>query len=150
MQRSKNAINWQEIASVPGQGFSSSIIDYSMKDLGLEAGQHYYRLQQFDFDGSSEYSNIEVISINSDQEGRKAISLYPNPINTVSELNIEGIKADHATLSIFGMQGNNILRQSIGKDAVIPMQELVSRTGIYLLYIEDGNDLTILKLIVEE
>jgi hypothetical protein len=40
-------------------------------------GTSYYRLKQRDFDGTTEYSNIEVVNF----EGLEIISLFPNPSN---------------------------------------------------------------------
>ncbi len=42
----------------------------------------YYRLKQTDFDGSFKYFNIVPVRFESNNEGIRSVSLFPNPMNS--------------------------------------------------------------------
>ena len=77
IERSTNASDWSPLDSVDGAGNSNAVLSYHYPDNNPYSGTSYYRLKQRDFDGTTEYSNIEVVNF----EGLEIISLFPNPSN---------------------------------------------------------------------
>lgn len=75
VQKSKDGISWIEIDQVLGAGTSVQTNVYSINDYTPYMGTSYYRLEQFDFNGSSEYSNIDAVTF----RGLELMNLYPNP-----------------------------------------------------------------------
>lgn len=65
VERSLNAIDWEEITIIEGNGTSSTPIYYNYKDYTYDKNSiNYYRLRQVDFSGDYDYSNIiSVISM---------------------------------------------------------------------------------------
>jgi hypothetical protein len=61
IERSRDAINWDNIGIVPGNGNSSTSIMYEFDDDSYDNGTNYYRLTQTDFDGK--FETFEIISI---------------------------------------------------------------------------------------
>ena len=51
VERSDDAIEFEEIASIPGQGNSSVLTHYSFFDPGVKEELTYYRIRQIDYDG---------------------------------------------------------------------------------------------------
>ena len=75
IERSTDANDWSPLDSVDGAGNSNAVLTYHYPDNNPYSGTSYYRLKQRDFDGTTEYSNIEVVNF----EGLEIISLFPNP-----------------------------------------------------------------------
>lgn len=73
IQYSTNGYDWVDIGKKMGAGNSSEQIDYSFIHETPFAGKNYYRLKQVDFDGSWEFSDIQLINL-----GNK-FTLFPNP-----------------------------------------------------------------------
>ncbi|MEO8231635.1 MAG: sialidase family protein, partial [Ignavibacteriota bacterium] len=71
---------WQKIGYVGGFGTTTEPKSYLFTDSKITVGNYAYRLKQFDYDGTYEYSN----EINVDVNGPEQYSLdqnYPNPFN---------------------------------------------------------------------
>ena len=77
LKRSYDGVDFIEIALIDGQGNSNKVKDYSYTDRETKFGVVYYRLDQIDFNGSIEKS--EVVSINRRAENVGLLSVYPNP-----------------------------------------------------------------------
>jgi hypothetical protein len=79
IQRSDDAINFNTIGWVNGNGNSSSPLSYDFDDLNVAANKtYYYRLNQIDFSGSSEMTHIVSAKI-SDNEAFNVSDFIPNP-----------------------------------------------------------------------
>ena len=74
--RSRDAITWEEIGIVGGQGTTSEIQYYEFTDRSPYSGRSYYRLKQNDFNGDSE--TFEAISVRFDRL-QSTLEMYPNP-----------------------------------------------------------------------
>lgn len=95
IQRSPDSKTWENIGRVNGNGNSFELINYQFIDNRPLTGFNYYRLQQVDFDGHFEYSN--VISVKFIEN--TGISIYPNPVLneltvTFDTENEEGLSAE--------------------------------------------------------
>ncbi len=77
IEKSRDAFNWTVQKEVSAAGFSTSIQNYQWLDENPLNGIAYYRLSQFDFDGSSKV--YPLVSVNCMEEND--LSLYPNPAN---------------------------------------------------------------------
>lgn len=75
VQRSQDALNWEEIGVVTGLGTSVKREDYLLNDYSPHNGINYYRLEQFNFNGDSEYSEVKAVNYS----GNEFINVYPNP-----------------------------------------------------------------------
>jgi hypothetical protein len=94
---------------VQGNGNSSSLIKYSYNDYSSHGNISYYRLQQFDFDGESEYSPIVKIEF----ENRLFnVNLYPNPAKDEVTINFEQ-KVGNATIHIVNVNGQTVKREDV-------------------------------------
>ncbi len=54
IQRSQDAYTWENLEKINGAGYSSSTLNYNIKDPKPYLGTSYYRLAQTDYDGTTE------------------------------------------------------------------------------------------------
>ncbi|HBX53293.1 MAG: hypothetical protein A2275_10590 [Bacteroidetes bacterium RIFOXYA12_FULL_35_11] len=79
LERSTDALLWNEITSIDGAGNSNQLLQYSYIDTDVsEDGVYYYRLVSIDLNGTAEYSKI--IFADCYNIGFDIISIYPNPV----------------------------------------------------------------------
>ncbi|MEM6348313.1 MAG: BspA family leucine-rich repeat surface protein [Bacteroidota bacterium] len=137
------------IGQIKGAGNSSLPIDYAFIDRNPQASIVYYRLQQVDFDGSAERSN--VVELRLDALAPTAYLIYPNPTQGAFTLEIiREIEQAH-TYKIQDLRGITVqsgtLKEGINK-AQIKVEALPAAT--YILQVENGKgQLMNLKLTVE-
>lgn len=86
VERSIDGINWVSLTEIEGAGNTNSTSSYSWKDTNPKVGDSYYRIKQTDFDGQTDYSSVQSITI----EGGE-IQVYPNP-----GVNIVNIKSENS------------------------------------------------------
>ena len=82
VERSYDAIHWEWVGNVTGNGTTNQLTDYRFTDKSIATSQNtaYYRLKQVDYDGAFEYSDIRVVSFDG-KVVKLEIAAYPNPFN---------------------------------------------------------------------
>ena len=112
---------------------SYSFLDRQPSDVGVK----YYRLRQIDLDGKATYS--PVVAVRS-QAARLTASVYPNPFSQQVQVQITGMPATPARLTLHNTLGQEVLTQhyttagaantfALTPPAILP-------PGTYLLQIE--------------
>jgi hypothetical protein len=149
IQRSIDAIHFQNIGSVNAVDNSTQITSYSFDDAGaFNAGANklYYRLQMEDKDGKFTYSNIATVQI----VNEKPLVIYPNPV--ANELKLSGHLNVGGTgsIQIINSVGQTILREdhnfnSGDFNTGIDVSKLPP--GVYLVVVNDNTDRTTLSII---
>ncbi|MFO0435222.1 MAG: arabinofuranosidase catalytic domain-containing protein [Sphingobacteriaceae bacterium] len=111
VERSGDAVNWNELKRVKGAGNSQRTLDYSTMDYEPLPGISYYRLKQTDYDRNFKYSKIEsVVFANTSNVG-----IYPNPNN--GALNLNNCKA-YDKLTITDVLGRKVYSAEVQKDSM--------------------------------
>ncbi len=88
LERSLDGRHFEAIHWMDGYGNSLVPREYIFTDLKLpKSTQYYYRLQQVDKDGTTDYS--EIVVVDSKHLSIIASAIYPNPANTVAHIDIE-------------------------------------------------------------
>ena len=75
VERSTDAVNWQDIQVIKGAINSSVDVFYTTDDDQPIQGISYYRLKQTDIDGKDSYSWVRKINL----DKSASITIYPNP-----------------------------------------------------------------------
>jgi len=96
LERSRNGIDFEEIAIVDGAGNSTTHLNYQEFDYNPYQGINYYRLKQTDFDG--QYSYSQTIALNRSLDQTILSELFPNPAN--SSVNFDLTTARKGTISV--------------------------------------------------
>ncbi|NUQ25856.1 MAG: hypothetical protein HUU34_18050 [Saprospiraceae bacterium] len=76
IEKTKDGVNFEEVAKIDGAGNSSFILKYQTLDENPYPGKSYYRLQQVDFSGHFSYSDLVQVSFESNGFNW---NLFPNP-----------------------------------------------------------------------
>ncbi len=141
IQRSEDAVHWQDLQQIPGSGNTNTDSKYSATDLSPYPGLSYYRLQQTDFDGRSSFSMIRPVDFNA----TSSLTVYPNP--TTSYINITGISK--LLVSVYNSNGQIVsVPIRINGNTVLLDLSAVS-AGIYYVHILQAGSLTT-RIVVKE
>jgi hypothetical protein len=88
---------------VKGAGSASSISNYQFTDPDPIRGTVYYRLQQYDFDGRSEFS--KTISLNMEDV---SFTVAPNPFNSETGLTVIKSPDEKIQIKIMDITGKTV------------------------------------------
>lgn len=108
VQRSADAIAWDDLMDIPGAGNSTTDIVYDAIDRTPLDGISYYRLRQTDYDGSTDMSQIVSVEFISDDNA--SLMAYPNPV--LDELTIVNWGVGRSPVELFSANGQRIDLQS--------------------------------------
>ncbi len=138
--------NWKKIAVLAG---ISNTNNYSFKDISL-LNNNLYRIKFIDANGKFSYSNIVIISKNS-QVGEFVV--YPTLV-TDNNINIKTKEktATTITIAIIDISGKLIQQKSFGVsegETTIPYQIPVLKTGIYFVYLMSNNTKQTFRILVK-
>lgn len=105
IQRSADAVHWENLIQVDGSGNSSVPLHYEATDANPLPGISYYRLKQTDFNGDYSYSEIKAVTFD---QMRTEMRIYPNPASDV--LIIEGSEKELELIRIYSVTGQDVTR----------------------------------------
>ena len=137
---------WNVIGKKEAAGNSNELLTYQFVDAEKNNATIYYRLNQVDFDGKSEY--FGPATTDCDASNFEASTL-PNPSNGNFWVKIQSNEASSAVLCIVDVKGNNLFSNEIIVQEGINLYQINSflDTGIYFIHICNSKDqkTTILK-----
>jgi hypothetical protein len=107
IEHSLDAITWRTAGVQNAKGESNTLASYQWIHTEPADGLNYYRLKMKDRDGSYAYSQIENLKFG--DQGRKPISVYPNPVSDM--LFVENSK-EIVQLRIISLQGKTVYETS--------------------------------------
>ena len=115
---------------------SSSILNYSFKDVTIPAGIKtvYYRLLQVDLNGRETYSDIKVIQDKNNNE--QPLLIYPNPSPGDLKVIIPSVTAGTNTIEVINAAGGVIKRINTSEKQ-INITGLIS--GMYVVKVNTGS-----------
>ncbi len=153
IEQSKDALEWENIATIAGSGNSGSIRRYYYFNEGENISDTYYRLSQTDYDGKSVtlgiiYTNCREYKNNND------LICYPNPSKDDIMVKFRCDASESAVLLIYDALGNKVFDKSLTDTeissgaAVLHLQNLPA--GIYSLKLFSASVCRITQLIRTE
>jgi len=109
LERSLDGNSFESIAYIKGKGNSANISNYQYNDINASAIYQenpfiYYRLNQIDFDGSSELSIVVAVNLN--EKRFTSIKVIPNPNEGNFTMEFFTSNDGIATIEIQNMLGN--------------------------------------------
>lgn len=134
IERSEDLRNWTAIGSVKGNGTVTTTSHYHFTDEVslLSSRTIYYRIQQIDFNGKSDYSNIRSVVLSKTTE---SIVLYPNPVTNT--LNINHSFAQGLDIVIQNLNGKVVFeKQHAASNEALDLHELPA--GFYIIQLFDN------------
>lgn len=136
-RKSQDGTTWETIGQVDGFGNSRQAISYVFMDTKPFSGENYYRLNQVDFDGSSEYSPTVMAKLESVKiEKESSYTLFPNPAK--SEIWIKADEnnneAKNTPVDIYTITGEKILSETL-QSQIQRLDLTAYQNGMYLIKI---------------
>lgn len=153
VERSLDGENYEVIGEVSGQGNSLDETRYLYNDYSPGSSATYYRIKQFDFDGSMDMSNVIVIAQSGNKEF-KVVNAFPNPTDELFTIQLISPVKDAASVKIRNVSGRTVYNSTIQLNEGINEVDLnVSKlsSGMYIITVTDErtNTRELIKLNVE-
>jgi hypothetical protein len=106
IQKSNDAVNFSKIGYVPGNLTIKSKSVYGFTDTDVKPDETvYFRLKQYDLDGSYEFSRIIAVKSTLNEEGK--VLVYPNPNKGIFVL--QSKDASTSNIHFYNSLGNELL-----------------------------------------
>ncbi|CAN5377842.1 hypothetical protein BH11BAC2_BH11BAC2_26650 [soil metagenome] len=138
IEKSINGIDFKSIGSVPAEGGQNELTSYSFQDDVPLQELTYYRLVDYDFDGSFHYSNIRVLY--PDHQDNSLV-IYPNPASGDEiQIAIASSKEEESIIEIFNTKGQLMISADIFTTKGIlylPINIAELSSGLYLIRMVD-------------
>lgn len=141
VEHSSDGKVWSSFELVEGAGNSTNILNYSAVHRNPASGVNYYRVKQFDTDGTTSISDVISIS----KEHYNPIRLVPNPAQ--ENVFVHSSEAFSA-VNVLDLNGNLLIKKEFSavKQASLDVRELSS--GVYFVQVESANGTQIQRLVV--
>jgi len=128
--RSRDAIDFEEVMSMPGAGTSQQMLHYAAYDEHPHPGTTYYRLKQVDHDGTEDYSPMVAVTIK-----EAGAMVYPNPTDGVVTIRTGNLEMAEVSILNSELQVVRTARLVDGD----PMLNLSGHPdGMYILLLQTG------------
>ncbi|OFY65705.1 MAG: hypothetical protein A3H98_12855 [Bacteroidetes bacterium RIFCSPLOWO2_02_FULL_36_8] len=134
VERSSDNSYFEEIGSVTAKGNSSEQNNYSFTDKTPLSGISYYRLKQYDTDGSFTYS--KTVSIEVKGKTIEIRKIFPNPMGGETYLDIFSAEETPIQINLINQSGENVQTQKfnlIKGDNLLIMDVNDIGPGIYFI-----------------
>lgn len=143
LQRSTNNGGFDSIGWINGNGTSSIANIYSYNDMNVMKGvTYYYRLKQIDYTNAINYSY--VVNARLVASGIESITLFPNPSESTSSIQILSSANDQYSIEAYDYLGQNMFTSKLDTKAnIISNIQIPSSnwaTGIYLIKAKSLNN----------
>ncbi|MEJ7626259.1 MAG: T9SS type A sorting domain-containing protein [Ferruginibacter sp.] len=138
VQRSNDGVNFTTLGFINSKSISGSGAEYSYTDILPLSGKNYYRLKQIDNDNNGKLSVVRFV----DLINKTVITIYPNPVSDVININNTGSNFKRAFVRIFDNNGKLVKQQELnGSNTIsIPVNDLPK--AIYTGEIQEGETIT--------
>jgi hypothetical protein len=136
IERSTDAVNYEEVARIQGAGTTSQRSDYSFMADNNSNSITYYRLRQTDIDGKYEIFAPVALQCKGDKVATD-ISIYPVPAR--DQVNIFSSNSPMTRIEIFSIMGAKVAEEPAeGNQTTLHIGKLA--TGVYAVkvFTEDG------------
>ncbi|MCF8239446.1 MAG: T9SS type A sorting domain-containing protein [Saprospiraceae bacterium] len=149
VERSVDGAHFMALASIIGQGTTSTPHDYSWTDYRPGSGQWYYRLRQVDLDGQVAFSPIVTVQLDGAPSDSR---IYPNPVsgntiilqrqaNRVGDLHVQVIAPDQSVV-----MRQLLHQQKGGNQWELSLPDV--HPGIYFLRLQDDQRSEVIRFCV--
>jgi len=124
VERSVDGERYEVVGKVDGNGTTTNEQTYSYTDTRPVNGKNYYRLAQYDFDGTMTHTAVRVVSFES-LAATNEIVVYPNPV--VEYVVIESSnEIEPITVQIYNVTGALVIETKQETGTQIDMSQLPS------------------------
>lgn len=141
VESSTNGIDFDSIATVIGNGNSSTLHSYSYSASFPSRAINYYRLKQVDYNGEYVYSKIIVLHAQ-----QFNFNVSPNPAIDVLRLHLQANSNEPVQVSITNSTGQTVYYQTIEPTSINTISTADFTEGFYLIRVIQGEFIKTKKL----
>lgn len=134
------------IGHVEGAGESTELLRYAYTHEQPAVGTNYYRLAQYDYDGTVSYSEIEMVRIGS---GTTSVQVFPNPTKDQITIQIDE-PVFTGSIQVYDVHGSLVAQQGSRSNTTFDMNTETWEAGIYQLVICPDRGDCITKTIIKQ
>jgi hypothetical protein len=145
VEKSLDGVHFSSIGKVDAVGNSSTLQGYSFVDPSITAGITYYRLAEYDVDGTVHYSVIKVVS----KEGITGIQIVPNPNNGIFAIILNNTGDVTSQVSVLNSLGQVVFVGAETKDNLMNVDISQLAAGVYYLQVITDEDKIVKKIVKE-
>jgi len=146
LERSFDGIEFNQIATIPAAGNSSTTRNYEYRDRNIDQYNRqvfFYRLKQVDLDNNFKHSSVVRLSYNSISQPTPTI-VYPNPTNGIINIRVGDASQVGTEATVRDINGRLLKRIKISSTTQpISLREFVN--GIYLISLANKETLKVIK-----
>jgi hypothetical protein len=145
VEKSIDGTSFSPIGKVKAAGNSTSLKRYDFTDPSITSGLTYYRLAQYDIDGTVHYSQIRVLH----KDGVGEVEIVPNPNNGVFVVTLNTVGDVKSRIVVLNVLGQIVYEQgeSTANYRNVDISNLPA--GTYYLQVSSLED-TVVKKIIKE
>lgn len=150
IQRSSDGNKFFHLATVKGNGTTSSANNYTVYDNNPSAGRNYYQLVQYNLDGVA--TNHGIKTVNFRDNAGASVFAFPNPVQGAMGLRLSNFGGKQLVVSVTDMMGKLIHNETIKTengqgDYKLHLNKPIS--GQYILLVSGEGLKQTLKVIVK-
>ena len=140
IERSEDGSNYSSVTTVKANKNASGVNTYSYNDdiSGLSGNKFYYRIKQYDLDGSSYLTQTLLVRVSNTVNG---LTIYPNPVKSNLFITMNSSKDQRVKISILNFMGQEVAnkteRLSVGNNSIVVDAVSSLAAGSYHLVITD-------------
>lgn len=141
--------DFRNIGKVLGNETTTALSTYEFTDANPAEGTNYYRLQQFDNDGTSEFSPIVAADVALSAE--RSIAVFPNPTVAGGRLTVRlngNWSAGGASLQLTDINGRKVAAWAGLSNGSLNTELPVLKAGVYQLIATDGQERKATRVVV--
>jgi hypothetical protein len=153
IERSVDGIDFSTVQTINSVATTAGTMSYSVLDnvASVSSKILYYRIKQYDKDGSFYYSKI--VAVKKNRIG-STVLIYPNPVKRQLFLSIQNTSDDMAIISVINATGKRVLQQREnlynGNNSIaIEGVEKLSR-GVYFISVNVDSESKIIKKFIKQ
>jgi large repetitive protein len=143
VERSFTGRDFEEIARRTAAGTTLNRHDYAAVDANIgrtHSGLVYYRLRQVDTDGTTSYSEIEVVSFAKAVATTSPATVYPNPTVGDATLDLSAVATGPCVVTVFDAAGRAVLAaQTVEAGGLHPLSIAGLPVGTYLVRLQTAD-----------
>lgn len=150
VEKSTDGVNFRTISTVNAMGNSQYETHYYVVDEDPSVGVNYYRLNQFDVDGNSKYS--EIRSVNILDNVYDMLSVFPNPTTGRAEVIFNSYSKEDVLLNVTSSTGNvlvNMPVKAVNGGNRVELDMVDQASGVYIITVTTKDKVYKTKLVKE-
>lgn len=153
VERSLDGENYTLIGEITGNGTTLEESNYRFNDYSPGNSATYYRLKQYDYDGTMDVSNVIVMAQSGNKEF-KVVNAFPNPASELFTIQLISPETDNSKIQIRNASGrivSNLNYQLVKGINEIQLNVKGLSKGLYFVNIlnEQSQELEVIKLNVQ-